>query len=79
MILLILSLGMLGIFFFCRLLIFLKITSFKKFLRLHKHYQSVKHMDPDQDQHSVGPGLGPSCLQRLTAEDKSHLWQEKNY
>ena len=21
-------------------------------------------LDPDQDRHSVGPGLGPNCLQR---------------
>ena len=26
--------------------------------------------DPDQDQHSVGPDLGPNCLQKLSAEDK---------
>ena len=28
-------------------------------------------LDPDQDQHSVGPDLGPNCLQRLSADDKS--------
>ena len=28
-------------------------------------------LDPDQDQHFVGPDLGPNCLQRLTAGDKS--------
>ena len=28
-------------------------------------------LDPDQDQHSVGPDLGPNCLQRLPADDKS--------
>ena len=27
-------------------------------------------LDPDQDQHSVGPDLGPNCLQRLSADDK---------
>ena len=27
-------------------------------------------LDPDQDLHSVGPDLGPNCLQRLTADDK---------
>ena len=26
-------------------------------------------LDPDQDQHSVGPDLGPNCLQRLFADD----------
>ena len=28
-------------------------------------------MDPDQDRYSVGPGLGPNCLQRLSAKDAS--------
>ena len=27
--------------------------------------------NPDQDQHSVGSDLGPNCLQRLSADDKS--------
>ena len=26
-------------------------------------------LDPDQDRHSVGPDLGPNCLQRLSADD----------
>ena len=29
-------------------------------------------LDPDQDRHSVGPVLGPNCLQRLSADNKSH-------
>ena len=29
-------------------------------------------LDPDQDQQSVGPDLGPNCFQRLSADDKSH-------
>ena len=28
-------------------------------------------LDPDQGLHSDGPGLGPNCLQRLSADDKS--------
>ena len=28
-------------------------------------------LDPDQDRPSVGPDLGPKCLQRLSADDKS--------
>ena len=28
-------------------------------------------LDPDQDQHSVGPDLGLNCLQRLSADNKS--------
>ena len=27
-------------------------------------------LDPDQNQPSVGPDLGPNCLQRLSADDK---------
>ena len=27
-------------------------------------------LDPDQDQHSVVPDLGPNCLQRLSADNK---------
>ena len=26
--------------------------------------------DPDQGRHSVGPDLGPNCLQKLSADDK---------
>ena len=26
-------------------------------------------LDPDQARHSVGPDLGPNCLQRLSADD----------
>ena len=29
-----------------------------------------KGLDPDQDRRSVGPDLGPICLQRLSADDK---------
>ena len=28
-------------------------------------------LDPDQARHFVGPGLGPNCLQRLSADDTS--------
>ena len=28
-------------------------------------------LDPDQDQRSVGPDLGPNCLQRLSADEKT--------
>ena len=33
-------------------------------------------LDPDQARHYVGPDLGPSCLQRLSADDKSgqEIW-----
>ena len=29
-------------------------------------------LDPDQARHFVGPDLGPNCLQRLLADNKSH-------
>ena len=35
-------------------------------------------LDPDQDRHSVGPDLGPNCLQRISADDKSRHWQGKS-
>ena len=35
-------------------------------------------LDPDQDGHSVGPDLGPNCLQRLSVDDKSRCWQGKS-
>ena len=30
-------------------------------------------LDLYQDRHNVGPDLGPNCLQRLSADDKSPL------
>ena len=37
-------------------------------------------LDPDQDQHSVSPDLGPNCLPRLPADDHTTftLDQEPN-
>ena len=29
-------------------------------------------LDPDQDAHSVSPDLDPNCLQRFSADNKSH-------
>ena len=29
-------------------------------------------LDPDQARHFIGLDLGPNCLQRLLADDKSH-------
>ena len=33
-------------------------------------------LDPDQDRPSVGPDLGPKCLQKLSADNTSHPQQE---
>ena len=35
-------------------------------------------LDPDQDRQGVGPDLGPSCLQWLSADNKSHCKQGKS-
>ena len=56
---------------FYRLLIFSKAIFLKNSLR--KTIRVLNSLDPDQDQHSVGPDLGPNCLQRLSAEDTSSL------
>ena len=34
-------------------------------------------LDPYQDGHSVGPDLGPNCLQRETADDKRQHSKER--
>ena len=35
-------------------------------------------LDSDQARHFVGPELGPNCLQRLSADDKSGHWLGKS-
>ena len=35
-------------------------------------------LDQDHDQYSVGPDLGPNCLQSLSADYKSHLLKYMN-
>ena len=34
--------------------------------------------DPDQARHFVGPDLGPNCLQRLSADNKSKRLIQNN-
>ena len=55
--------------FFCRLQIFLKLTFSKKYFR--NTIRVLNSLDADQAQHFAGPDLGPNCLQRLSADDKS--------
>ena len=38
---------------------------------LKNFFQCQTVVDPDQDRSFVGPDLGPNCLQRLSADDKS--------
>ena len=52
--------------------LFIYILLFEQFFP--KHHQSIKlFKNPD----FVSPYLGPKCLQRLSADDKSH-WKELN-
>ena len=43
--------------------------------------KSSNSLDPDQAKHqNIGPDLGPNCLQRFSADDKSLLpWKELIY
>ena len=50
---------------FCHLHFVLKKKSFMNTIRLSNS------LDPDQDQHFVGPDLGLNCLQRLTVDTYS--------
>ena len=52
-----LTLGMLGNF-----------SCLLTFKSSRNSFRVSNSMDPDQDRHSVGPDLGPNCLQRLSAE-----------
>ena len=63
--------------FFCRLLIFFfKIDFFEKFFQ--EYHQSVS-LDPNQARHFVGPNLGPTCLQKLSADNTSRLRVKNNF
>ena len=48
---------------------FSKLTFLKNYFMIY-HF-CVNSLDPDQDQHFVGPDLGPNCLQSLSADDTS--------
>ena len=49
---------------------------FSNFFFLNSFRNTIRvsnSLDKDQDQYSVRPDLGPNCLQRLSADDKSPL------
>ena len=52
------------------------LISIRMFLEMLSDYQTVLY--PDQSQIFVGPGLGPNCLQRLSADDKSLCLRENS-
>ena len=54
---------------FCRLLIFSQKQFFQNILSGIPSQES-NSLDPDQDRQKVGPDLGPTCFQRLSADDK---------
>ena len=49
---------------------FFKIIFFKK-KNVSGIVSECNSVDPDQDGHPVDPDLGPTCLQKLSAADKS--------
>ena len=57
---------MLGNFtcFCCRLLTSFQNCLFQKMLSGTHAIRVSNDLGPDQDRHSVGPGLGPNCLER---------------
>ena len=65
------KLCMLGNFFMLLLLsvdFYSKLTFLKKLGTVTETITVSNHLDPDQGRHSVGPNLGPNCLQRLSAQ-----------
>ena len=54
---------------FCHLQIF-----FKRLFKKNSFRNTItvsNSLDPDQARRSLGPGLGPNCLQKLSADDTS--------
>ena len=41
-------------------------------------FRASNSLDPDQDRHSVGPDLGPNCLQRLSDEQTTKVATSKD-
>ena len=56
--------------------LFSKLTFSKNSFR--NTFRVSNGLDPNQDRQSVGPNLGPNCLQKLLAADKNPLWQAKS-
>ena len=71
------TLCMMGNFssFFVVYRFFSKLNFFKKLFQ--EYYQGVS-LDLDPARHSVGPDLGPNCLQSLSAEDKICRYKGKS-
>ena len=50
---------------------------FKNYFRTTLYIRVSNSLDPDQDQHYVGPDLGPNCFQRLSADVKVTTSKER--
>ena len=60
------------------MLLSLSADFFSKLKKKFRNTISVPNgLDPNQARHFVGPDLGPKCMQRLSADDKSRRYQEK--
>ena len=44
----------------------------------HYYFEVSNGLDPDLNQGSVGPDLGPNCLQMLSEDYKSHRKERFN-
>ena len=62
--------------FFYRLQIFFNITFFKIFS--DDNVRVSNSLNSDQALHSIGPDLGPNCVQRSSTDDKIYHLQTKS-
>ena len=53
----------------CRYLTPCMLGNFHAFGAFRKAIRVSNGLDPDQDRRSVGPDLGPNCMQRLSADN----------
>ena len=53
-------------------MLLLSSADFFKTFFLDRYIRVSNGLAPDQSQRSVGPDLGPNCLQRLSADNNSH-------
>ena len=51
---------------------------FMFFIKLRNTNKEPNRFEPDRVRHFVGPDLGPSCLQRLSADDNTRHKREES-
>ena len=52
---------------------FLHVMLYAFLFFFQKNLQVSNNLDPHQERHCVGPDLGPNCLLKLSADNKSPL------